>query len=654
MAQQAQPAQAAQPEDELTAALPGFLKPYAGLARLGLGVAARYFYQVEQACAAEARLGRPLTFTERLSLPKLRDIITEEVCKAPSTAMPGEPGDLVDLLRSRISPEELAVFMSAAGAPIPQPPAPERQPLEAANMPPQAPHPQDLAAFLERFGPLFAGPQPQAQAQAQAQAPQPHPQPHPQPQPRPQPSAAAPHRNSQLSELREAIARNCPPRTGVAPQVPMHQPADPYPPHQHQYAPPPHQHAYAPPDAYAPPPHQHAYAPPPPPHAYAPPPPPHTYAPQPPPHAYAPPPPPHTYAPPPPPHTYTPPPPAYQYAPPPPAYQYAPQYAPQYTPQYAPQYPTYQDAPSYAAPQLQHQPQRYARNHFHPPQQSAPAPEPSSPPAQRQPPPPLPRRSPVAAPQVVTGLTEAVAGLHARVADLEERSSRLENTVGQLLSMLTAALEEQARAGKVAAADTNDVDNGKVAASPASGEQEATTAAEALEGEVAAAPPSGEQEATNTTEALDVDDGKVAAAPLSGEQEATTATEALDEEVEAAPPSGEQEATTATEALDVVDDDSDEHGDREQDATPTSDHDGGADASDADRDLPAATADEQSADHNEEPAAAPTTDQKVEDLIAPLRDVTELYGRRLAAMEQSVATVVTAIPLLMKQAQAQR
>jgi hypothetical protein len=636
MAQQAQPAQAAQPEDELTAALPGFLKPYAGLARLGLGVAARYFYQVEQACAAEARLGRPLTFTERLSLPKLRDIITEEVCKAPSTAMPGEPGDLVDLLRSRISPEELAVFMSAAGAPIPQPPAPERQPLEAANMPPQAPHPQDLAAFLERFGPLFAGPQPQPQAQAQAQPPQPHPQPHPQPQPRPQPSAAAPHRNSQLSELREAIARNCPPRTGVAPQVPMHQPADPYPPHQHQYAPPPHQHAYAPPDAYAPPPHQHAYAPPPPPHAYAPPLPPHAYAPPPPPHAYAPTPPAYQYAP-----QYP-----YQYAPPPPAYQSP--------PQYAPQYPTYQDAPSYAAPQLQHQPQRYARNHFHPPQQSAPAPEPSSPPAQRQPPPPLPRRSPVAAPQAVPGLTEAVAGLHARVADLEERSSRLENTVGQLLSMLTAALEEQARAGKVAAADTNDVDNGKVAAAPPGGEQKAATTAETNDvdnGKVAASPASGEQEATTATEALDEE---VAAAPPSGEQEATTATEALDEEVEAAPPSGEQEATTATEALDVVDDDSDEHGDREQDATPTTDHDGGADASDADRDLPAATADEQSADHNEEPAAAPTTDQKVEDLIAPLRDVTELYGRRLAAMEQSVATVVTAIPLLMKQAQAQR
>jgi hypothetical protein len=258
---------------------------------------------------------------------------------------------------------------------------------------------------------------------------------------------------------------------------------------------------------------------------------------------------------------------------------------------------------------------------------------------------------------VVTGLTEAVAGLHARVADLEERSSRLENTVGQLLSMLTAALEEQARAGKVAAADTNDVDNGKVAAAPPGGEQKAATTAETNDvdnGKVAASPASGEQEATNTTEALDVDDGKVAAAPPSGEQEATTATEALDEEVEAAPPSGEQEATTATEALDVVDDDSDEHGDREQDATPTTDHDGGADASDADRDLPAATADEQSADHNEEPAAAPTTDQKVEDLIAPLRDVTELYGRRLAAMEQSVATVVTAIPLLMKQAQAQR
>jgi hypothetical protein len=221
MAQQAQ-AQAPtseqpQEQDELLAALPESLRPFVGLARYGLGLFARYQYQVEQRTTAEAKLGRRLTFAEQLSLPKLRDLITQEVCKAPSTAIPtpGAPSDLLDVLRATLSPEDLAVFMAAAPPP---PRAPATQPEYAPTPPhPHAapPPPVNMSPGLKKFvNWLEIYKRGEAHAQVSTQAP--HQQQH-------------------------------------APPHPPHQPEY-APPHQHQYAPP-HQHQYAPPHPpqYAPP-----------------------------------------------------------------------------------------------------------------------------------------------------------------------------------------------------------------------------------------------------------------------------------------------------------------------------------------------------------------------------------------------------------------
>jgi hypothetical protein len=259
----------------------------------------------------------------------------------------------------------------------------------------------------------------------------------------------------------------------------------------------------------------------------------------------------------------------------------------------------------------------------------------------------LPASPPDTAPQASKGLIEAVEGLLARVTAIEERSSRLETMVGHLLSILAESLENQASGRTVAAA-------------PASHEQQAETAAAAHDDYHGDYHGDSEQGATPTNDndndndgGTDVNDADLdlpattedehradhteqpaAAAPqaikgvieaVEGLLERVTAIEERSSRLEtmvghllsllaeslenqasgrtvaAAPASHEQQPETAAAAHD------DYHSDSEQGATPTNDNDndndGGADVSDADLDLPATTADEHRADHNNEQPA---------------------------------------------------